>query len=85
MKVYINAEDIAAANISLSLSQALLDMAVRNKLIEPTALLELLDQMATQYEKPGQYPLRANVRASAAKVLRMIASKYDVPPKSQQN
>ena len=80
-----NAQDIAAANISLTLVQIVIDTMIEKKLMDSQTMKEICDQMIQSYSAPGVDPARKEIRDATASFANTIRMKYDVPPKAQQN
>jgi len=84
-KLYINAEDIAAANLGFQLFQVLTDVLIKKGVVANRDILPVLKDLIRFYEAPARNPHRTAIQSSAAKVLRAIATKYEVPPSTQQH
>ena len=84
MKPKPNALDLAAANISLTLVQIVIDTLIQKKMMDSSTMKEICDQMISRYSAPG--PLdRQEIRAAAVAFARQLRQKYDVPPKGEQH
>lgn len=80
----INSLDIAAANLAFQIVQNVIDVLVERKILAAADVLTLYRDMAAYHSQPGPAD-RAEIKAAAANVLAMIATRYDVPPPREQH
>jgi len=80
----INAQDIAAANMGWMLSQLLLGIIVKHKMIPANEAKVIYHGMAEMYRKSAR-PDRAEIREAALSALEPLIRHYDIPPPNQQH
>jgi hypothetical protein len=74
-KLWINAIDIASANVALTLAQICIDKLVANNLMTDAEMRRILDDMIQFYASPGD-PKRKPIRDASAEFARTIRIKY---------